>query len=473
MGLWDPRAPELLIWERHYKKRLMVDIVWISFHGFDVWYWWIGHWKMKASNAPQGTLIYFNYVGQTDIFGWVSIPVRIINAIALLWLWSDVILASLQQVQRNRMDQVVKPATLKVLTSRWLNEIEHPYRVPRVITPDDTVENPDGAFQPSTGHSRNSSKLSIRPSESGQPYSRPSSAMARRFSIENRNTDLDLVKNPFQSVQMEEAAPPLYPRPSRTGTGLLKRGLLRWPSNKDETDIRPPPPLYTPYEPNFDNIYRATKFLDECYKPPKATGRWQKTSRCMFEPYICLVYAFLLLPTLLTHPFHGSVILALFSHGSNLGYSRKISYPQALTRALRNPAYKSLQSYDVLLASRISLTANPPSKPGKWTMISLGWATFAACSVLVISTELTINWNAIRGVNNLNTVGQLIPFCLGVGGLGKVVWAAFYERDRRDIDRVCYYGRCDSIPKRNEWKEVAEGWKKCCEAFEKEGKGGV
>lgn len=66
-------------------------------------------------------------------------------------------------------------------------------------------------------------------------------------------------------------------------------------------------------------------------------------------------------------------------------------------------------------------------------MISFGWATFAACSVLVISVELTINRNAIKGVHNLNTVRQLIPFCLGVGGLRKVIWAAFMEKDRRVV----------------------------------------
>lgn len=52
--------------------------------------------------------------------------------------------------------------------------------------------------------------------------------------------------------------------------------------------------------------------------------------------------------------------------------------------------------------------------------------------------------------------------------MGKVIWAAVYERDRRDSERVCYYGKCDSIAKRNEWKEVAEVWEKCQDAFERQ-----
>lgn len=47
----------------------MVDIIWISFHSFDIWYWWIGIWKLKPSTAPEGTLIYFSYVGQIEVFG--------------------------------------------------------------------------------------------------------------------------------------------------------------------------------------------------------------------------------------------------------------------------------------------------------------------------------------------------------------------------------------------------------------------
>lgn len=42
---------------------------------------------------------------------------------------------------------------------------------------------------------------------------------------------------------------------------------------------------------------------------------------------------------------------------------------------------------------------------------------------LVLSIELTLAWNHISGVNIIGTVGQLIPFILGVGGLVKVLWS--------------------------------------------------
>ncbi|TID15936.1 hypothetical protein E6O75_ATG08994 [Venturia nashicola] len=469
MGLWDPRAPELLIWERHFKKRLTVDMIWICFHSFDIWYWWFGIWQLKPSTAPEGTLIYFSYVGQIDVFGWVSIPARTITAVALLWLWSDVILATLQQVQRRRVDGAIEPVKLLRLTSRWLKGIEHSYRLPRVIAPEDTLETPDVALPPGFGHSRNSSRLSIELNDADQSHSRPVSLISDKMTLEQRSTDQELTKEPFRTTLLEGGALPSYSRPARTGTGLLKRGLLRWPSNKEEAAFGSPPSSYTPYEPKFDDIYKAVELLKTCYQPPPGSkSRWQKISRCFLAPYICLHCIIFLPPALLTHHFHGSLLLAILSHGSNLDYSRKTSYPQAILRALHHPSYTVLKSQDILLASRILLTNNPPPKPGKWTLISLGWATFAACSVLVISVELTINWNAIKGVNNLNTVGQLIPFCLGVGGLGKVLWAATMEKDRRDSERVCYYGRCTSVSRRGEWKEVAEGWERCRVAFERE-----
>ena len=43
--------------------------------------------------------------------------------------------------------------------------------------------------------------------------------------------------------------------------------------------------------------------------------------------------------------------------------------------------------------------------------------------VLIIQVELTIAWNHVSGLSSLTTLGQLIPFILGVGGLLKILWA--------------------------------------------------
>jgi hypothetical protein len=38
-------------------------------------------------------------------------------------------------------------------------------------------------------------------------------------------------------------------------------------------------------------------------------------------------------------------------------------------------------------------------------------------SLVILATELTIKWNKLRGVNSLSSVGQTIPFIIGVGSL--------------------------------------------------------
>ena len=42
--------------------------------------------------------------------------------------------------------------------------------------------------------------------------------------------------------------------------------------------------------------------------------------------------------------------------------------------------------------------------------------------VQVVSVELTIRWNNIRGLQNIGSVGQLVPLMIGVGGLSNVLY---------------------------------------------------
>ncbi|KAH7014239.1 uncharacterized protein B0I36DRAFT_389197 [Microdochium trichocladiopsis] len=49
---------------------------------------------------------------------------------------------------------------------------------------------------------------------------------------------------------------------------------------------------------------------------------------------------------------------------------------------------------------------------------------FIVASLITVATELTIAWNRVTDVNELNSAGQLIPFIVGVGVLGRVVYLA-------------------------------------------------
>jgi hypothetical protein len=43
-------------------------------------------------------------------------------------------------------------------------------------------------------------------------------------------------------------------------------------------------------------------------------------------------------------------------------------------------------------------------------------------SIVVVATELTIQWNHISDINTLSSAGQLIPFVIGLGVVLRVLY---------------------------------------------------
>lgn len=64
-----------------------------------------------------------------------------------------------------------------------------------------------------------------------------------------------------------------------------------------------------------------------------------------------------------------------------------------------------------------------PDTTMKWYWIPSAVQGGVVTIGLVLSIELTICWNSISVVNQIGTVGQLVPFVVGVGGLVKVLWS--------------------------------------------------
>ena len=81
-----------------------------------------------------------------------------------------------------------------------------------------------------------------------------------------------------------------------------------------------------------------------------------------------------------------------------------------------------LPEWQVLgIASDVHLSQSPLTIPAR------AWKGMAAYTLilimsLILQVELTIAWNNISGLQSVSTVGQLIPFILGSGGLIKVIW---------------------------------------------------
>ena len=62
--------------------------------------------------------------------------------------------------------------------------------------------------------------------------------------------------------------------------------------------------------------------------------------------------------------------------------------------------------------------------------------TLVIIVMLVVQVELTIAWNHVSGLQTLNTLGQLIPCILGVGGLVQVLWGKGKGLVRGEDERI-------------------------------------
>ncbi|KAI4124526.1 MAG: hypothetical protein LQ347_005706 [Umbilicaria vellea] len=111
-------------------------------------------------------------------------------------------------------------------------------------------------------------------------------------------------------------------------------------------------------------------------------------------------------------------ITALQQH-SVLGWPRVVEKMAQLNQKQEPPDWRTLT-----VASDISLSHMPlVISPRIWTIMAS--ETLAMIVFLIVQVELTIVWNSISGLSSLSTLGQLIPFILGMGGLLKVLWQKF------------------------------------------------
>jgi hypothetical protein len=238
----------------------------------------------------------------------------------------------------------------------------------------------------------------------------------------------------------------------------MRYRLLRWSTHDDQ----PAPAKDLTYHPEFRTIVQATDFL------ASLNTKTPQTWRVIRFPASFIASSLRCTLALLTHRPRPRVFLAVAGHMKALAHSRAHCWPEIWRRTLTSPGYKTLSSTDIALASRIHLTLHPIPPPPRWLSFAWGYTTFSTCSLLVIGTELTINWNGITGVQKLNTVGQLIPLSLGVGGLVQVVWSALFDKDAGE--KLCF-GKCHTTRRRQDWAEASELYRRAGEAWERRRRG--
>lgn len=129
-------------------------------------------------------------------------------------------------------------------------------------------------------------------------------------------------------------------------------------------------------------------------------------------------------------------IAVLFSHIYALQLQPFYQYPRLLYRALTDTSHTRQKWHTLAVIADIRIT-RLPDKTRKWYWIPSAIQTGFITVGLVLAIELTVWWNHISGVNQIGTVGQLIPLTLGIGGLVKVLWSWFqlcFRSDGKELE---------------------------------------
>ena len=113
-------------------------------------------------------------------------------------------------------------------------------------------------------------------------------------------------------------------------------------------------------------------------------------------------------------------------HMQGLGQHNFWRVPRFYHRIRQLSATSEVPAWQMLaIASDVQLSQIPLTKSAR---VWAGMAIYKLILIvaLIVQVELTLAWNNISGLQSITTVGQLIPFILGVGGLIKVLWGKWY-----------------------------------------------
>ena len=498
MGVVGFPAPlELLIWEQRYKQRLISAGVVLGLHGFDTWFWWHGLWTLKPTNGPEGNPIYFPYLGRVDLGqSWVKWLGRGWTACGISLILLDVVLFVSYCVQQGKLDRATTPETITNGAAKWLEAAQ----IEDLICHTEQPLKPGAAWSITNGGKNMEACKrqgllrdhdSDKSTRVGSKSSTDCGSLDRSAYLAQRSTSngltieandkvgatVDVIGLAEEPKQLERSyrhhtLPFINDQQSdiasRSDSGPMGR-LSFWPlMNFFLAKRRKRKQNYrghldgsnrSRYEPTFYEVSTADAFLTDI-SPTVVTPHkiWSAARDLLLLP--------VMLPLLLcTNKIRPGVLLAAFSYRNHKRFtSDQISTLKALQRTLHHPLYPKIRALDIVLIARIRLTLSPPPAKPRRTTIFQSVAMFGACAVLIISTELTIQWNYITGIQSIDNVGQCIPFAVGVGGLLKVVYAAIFERGTQET--VCY-GRCAAEERQKEWKEAAGAYQRAKDCMQK------
>ena len=166
-------------------------------------------------------------------------------------------------------------------------------------------------------------------------------------------------------------------------------------------------------------------------RKPAVTTNLAPLSKCLYTIFTWSAWGIISIHLRWTLHVH----LIGLAHGPLLIWPRILHRAYGFAEKIKPPDWKT-----VAIASDVQLHRIPLKKStGLWIISAIYHLMIII--ILIVQVELTIVWNHIGGLNSLTSLGQLIAFILGVGGLLKVLWGKWRLlrlgiKDELEVHRV-------------------------------------
>jgi hypothetical protein len=463
MNYWTPKLPRYLAWEEDYFKVLSSLFVGLCLLSYDLWYWWVGLFLMKPTPGTP-TFGLFEYWGRENLFWYIYIPMRIGLPVAVIILLCAVYTTVAFKRFERQMNSLITPVRLRAISEKWASDLEMFEPTPIESLASNNLSPPKPSRRPSKASSHAGSTggalriEDLNPGGAASGRSSPASAGDWKDEKgEASKQEIPEARAPEKQTgdQADDKNPELRLR--KTFTGRLKRHVLGWKGDDAANPIEAPPEQWTP---KLEDIILAETLLRSLNTIHIPWWRWH---------YDVVVTSAKLVVALANRGLRLRLLIAVSVYIHTLWspafWQLKFEpWPRVLLHAVRHPSYLRLSAEDVGLASRILLTTRKRGKFRFKNYCAVLFFWFTILSLLVAGTELAIQWNYITGVQNLRSVGQLIPAAIGIGGLAKVIYSALFEKEEEE--HLCF-GKCHGDHRRKEWREACEVFERAELAYER------
>lgn len=459
-----------------------INLACLSLH---VWFWWVGVEKMKKT--PCGT--YIMYVVKTDMFGWAR---KVMMALSVFVLLATVYWCGVEMLRPWAFLKMAKVKHEFERAVRIWEEVNRRLPAPEVSNPvvlEIEEEDAEDESQSHEGCSQYScSRCSPVPSEFG----------------------LDRQATP---VQPPKATCPLTKDNGRDPSASEHRSSCETSALSSATHQNLSPNQATNTTPNPDfavlrHVYESQVYIQHCissspfqnasgnkpltpltvirtiFSSPRETHEKEKGSPDGSAPswLRCHIHIW---KRFLTFRFRLQA-LAVYSHLRQSRLLDPLNGPFQMHASLmyKSPSSASLPPWPYISLASNLLLASPSRPPKIWLAWYYAMVDLGVHILVIAQLELTLVWNRVDGLAGLWTsVGQLISFVVGVGGLGlvavrgtRVLYAKWRKRKYGGKQPEEGEDEIESPEKSKEGEadvfglswEVREGYEKWKEMYEKE-----